>query len=146
MTNFSNCNLKIKFKFGYCSNKFFNVAIKYKDSVTSIFPTQHDEEFIAVYEKSIQLPSEIEIFFSGKDLNQDTIIDDAGNIINDLYVQIEEITLDSFKLNSKYLNQKIDLVTEDGDIHTARYIGFNGKISLQFEENNVLAQTLKANL
>jgi len=145
MTNFSNCNLKIKFKFGYCNNKFFNVAIKYKDSVTSIFPTQHDEEFIAVYENTIQLPTDIEIYFSEKDINQDTIVDDIGNIKEDMYVQIEEISLDSVKLNSKYLHQKISIVTENNDVHTTSYIGFNGKITLNFHENNVFFQVLTAN-
>lgn len=146
MTNFSECRLKIKFKFGYCNNKFFNVDIKYKDSLSSILPVQSDEEFIAVYENLIQLPTDIEIFFSGKDQNQDTIMNSDGEIVEDLYVQIEEITLDYFKLNSKYLNQKIDIVTENGDTHTTSYFGFNGKITLRFGEDNVLAQTLKSNL
>jgi len=99
----------------------------------------------AIFEKEINLPTELVIKTAGKNHKYDTKIDAAGNIYEDLAVQIESISLDSFELSDVYLHQKIKILTESGDEYTTSYFGFNGTIMLNFSESNVFSQVLKEN-
>ena len=99
----------------------------------------------ATYTGLLELPAQVTITTSGKNHRYDTKVDESGNIYEDLAVQIESIKLDSFDLNDKYIHQKINILTESGETHTTSYIGFNGTININFDENNVFAQILKAN-
>jgi len=108
-------------------------------------PVNPSDENYAIFEKQLYLPTELVIKTSGKDHNHDTKIDEAGNIHEDLAVQIESIMLDSFELGEVYLHQKIKILTESGEEHTTSYFGFNGTIVLNFSEKNVFSQVLKAN-
>ena len=138
MTKFNQCDLKIVFKYYRCNNKLINVLV---DNI----PLNPLDNNCAIFEKNIYLPTEIVIKTSGKNLNEDTKIDADGNIYEDLAVQIESISLDSFELNEIYRHQKIKILTESGEEHTASYFGFNGTIVLNFSESNVFLQVLKAN-
>jgi len=100
----------------------------------------------AIFEKEINLPTELVIKTAGKNPKYDTKIDAAGNIYEDLAVQIESISLDSFELSDMYLHQKIKILTESGDEHTTSYFGFNGTILLNFSESNVFSQVVKASM
>ena len=97
----------------------------------------------AIFEKEIHFPTVVVIKTSGKNHNFDTKIDAEGNIYEDLFVQIESISLDSFKLNEKYLHQKIICVAESGDSIITSYLGFNGETKLEFLEENTFLQILK---
>lgn len=137
MTDFNTCALKIVFKYNRCNNKFMNVSV-------------NDEEInpvndYATYEKTLCLPETITIKTSGKNPKYDTKVDSEGKISEDMSVQIESISLDSFELNELYLHQKIKILTDSGDVHTTSYFGFNGTVNLDFLESNVFAQVLMAN-
>ena len=140
MINFNTCNLKIVFKFNECNGKLMKVEV---DCGHSVILEPVDK--YAVFEQQIELPKKVIIRTSGKNHKYDTKMDESGNIYEDLAVQIESIKLDSFDLNEQYLHQKINILTESGETHTTSYIGFNGTINLDFDENNVFAQVLKAN-
>jgi len=140
MINFNTCNLKIVFKFNECNSKLMKVEV---DCGHSVILEPVDK--YAVFEQQIELPKEVIIRTSGKNHRYDTKMDAAGNIYEDLSVQIESISLDSIELNEKYLHQKINILTENGEIFTTSYIGFNGVINLNFSEDNTFTQVLKAN-
>lgn len=108
-------------------------------------PVNPSDENYAIFEKQLYLPTKLVIKIVGKDHNHDTKIDAAGNIYEDLAVQIESISLDSFELSEIYLHQRIKILTESGEEHTTSYFGFNGTIVLDFSESNVFLQVLKAN-
>lgn len=141
MTNFNECKLRIGFKLGKCNNKLFNLSVNGEQ----LIPIQTEDSIIAVYEKNIVLPTQIKICTYGKDNNTDTLIDDNGNIVDDLFVQIDDIHLDNFELNEKFLHQKINVVTENGEVYTTSYIGFNGTTLLDFQEENVFSQVMMCN-
>ena len=140
MINFNTCNLKIVFKFNECNSKLMKVEV---DCGHSVILEPVDK--YAVFEQQIELPKEVVIRTSGKNHKYDTKIDAAGNIYEDMAVQIESISLDSFKLTEIYLHQKIKILTESGEEYTTSYFGFNGSIVLDFSESNVFTQVLKAN-
>ena len=138
MTNFNECKIKIVFKYHSCNNKLMNVLVDND-------PVNPSDENYAIFEKQLYLPTKLVIKIVGKDHNHDTKIDAAGNIYEDLAVQIESISLDSFELSEIYLHQRIKILTESGEEHTTSYFGFNGTIVLDFSESNVFLQVLKAN-
>ena len=138
MTNFNECKIKIVFKYHSCNNKLMNVLVDND-------PVNPSDENYAIFEKQLYLPTKLVIKTVGKDHNHDTKIDAAGNIYEDLAVQIESISLDSFELSEIYLHQRIKILTESGEEHTTSYFGFNGTIVLDFSESNVFLQVLKAN-
>lgn len=141
MTNFSECKLRIRFKLGKCNNKLFNINVNKQE----LIPTETDSSIYAVFEQKIKLPTSIEIRTYGKDPNIDTIIDKDGKIVQDLYAQIIEVSLDNFQIAENYLHQKIKVVTDSGAIHTTSYIGFNALTTLNFCENDVFSQVMVCN-
>jgi len=148
MTNFNQCDLKIVFKYHRCNDKLINVNVfsqVLKTNLVDNIPLNPLDNNCAIFEKKIYLPTEIVIITSGKNFIEDTKIDAAGNIYEDLAVQIESISLDSFELSEVYLHQRIKILTESGEEHTTSYFGFNGTIVLDFSESNVFLQVLKAN-
>lgn len=98
-----------------------------------------------VFEKNIQLPKKLVLKTSGKIDGVDTKVDAKGNIVEDMYIQIESISLDDFPLNEIFLHQRINLLTENGKTNTSNYIGFNGTVNLDFVEDNVFSQVLTLN-
>lgn len=138
MTNFNKCKVKIIFKYHSCNNKLMTVL------VNDILLKPSDNNY-AIFEREINLPTELVIKTAGKNHKYDTKIDADGNIYEDLAVQIESISLDSFELSDVYLHQKIKILTESGDEYTTSYFGFNGTIMLNFSESNVFSQVLKEN-
>lgn len=148
MTKFNQCDLKIVFKYHRCNDKLINVNVFSQVPKTNLvdnIPLNPLDNNCAIFEKKIYLPTEIVIITSGKNLIEDTKIDAAGNIYEDLAVQIESISLDSFELSEVYLHQKIKILIESGEEYTTSYFGVNGIVSLNFSESNVFSQVLKAN-
>jgi len=141
MHDFSKCRLQIKLEFESIGSKIMNVDI----NGHRVIPTDVNGKLLSVTEFDIVLPTEVLITFSNKDPNFDTIVDQTGNITQDLCVKIKSIALDGFKLNEKYLHQKLSIVTENGNSITTSYIGFNGQMSLTFDKSDVFSQYLWLN-
>lgn len=137
MTLFNTCKLKITFKFGKCNNRLMKLIVN--DEV--LIPVDN----YVVFEKNIQLPKKLVLKTSGKIDGVDTKVDAKGNIVEDMYIQIESISLDDFPLNEIFLHQRINLLTENGKTNTSNYIGFNGTVNLDFVEDNVFSQVLTLN-
>lgn len=145
MTNFSKCVLNIKFGYGKVNNKLFKIQVNYNGTIDDLLAYETDKGIFSNYVKEIILPTSIDIVFSGKDNNVDTIVDSEGNIIEDLFVQIQQISLDQFDLNEKFLHQRIVINTNENQSYTTSYIGFNGTVTLNFEEDNIFSQVLALN-
>ena len=61
-------------------------------------------------ELDLVLPENVVIETSGKNSKYDTKMNSKGEIIEDLYVQIESISLDGFPLSEKYIHQMINIL------------------------------------
>jgi hypothetical protein len=138
MHNFNLCTLSITFEFGSVNGKLMQVLVDGE----LIVPGPDLKALVCL---PIRLPANVSILFSNKDSSSDTLVDEHGNIVQDLYVKFSEIRLDGFLLNEKYLHQKIILNTVDGNTVTTSYIGFNGTVTLNFDHPTVFSQYLWLN-
>lgn len=135
MKKFNEVKLHIEFEFSSCNSKFMILTVN-NNTVSPDYP---------FYTCDIMLPEIVKITTSGKDHRYDTIIDKAGNIVEDLFVRIKSISLNNIPLSEVFLHQKIKIKTENGDVHTTSYFGYNGEANLEFLENNIFSQISKAN-
>lgn len=145
MTNFSQCKLRLRFKFGKCNNKLFNVSVIHNNIEFEILPYLVNEEIVGVYENTLILPTKIVIKAKGKNNLVDTKLDENQNIIEDMFVQITHVSLDDFELSENFLYKKMVLNTVNNEKIVTNYIGFNGHIELNFNEDNIFSQYLECN-
>ena len=135
MHDFSQCNIALEFEFGETNGKYMNLAVN-DVAVTPDCPH---------VDLTITLPNTIQLTLSNKGDN-DTIVDDSGNIVQDCYVKLTAIAIDGFKINEKFLHQKVIINTQDGQSITTNYFGFNGTVFLILDRTTVLSQCLYLNL
>lgn len=133
---FDAVEIKILFEFGYVNGK--TMTVKLPDFDIELNPNQ--EKFI---EQSlfVHLPTKLKMEFSGKDMNNDTILQD-NKIIADKYVKICSLKLDMFPVNEVFLSQKIIINCENNSKITTNYVGFNGYIDLFLEKSNIFEQIM----
>lgn len=96
-------------------------------------------------ELEAKLPLQIDISVTGKNQGQDTLLDDQNNIVDDLFVKLNNISLDSVPVPSHVLQKIITFRTESGKILKANYWGFNGIATLTLDQNNVFDQIMTWN-
>jgi len=101
----------------------------------------HEDRLCTGYTADITLPTKITLVVHGKDMNNDTKLDDQGNITEDLYVRIMGVYLDGFNLGEDFLYKKINLITKDG-ILTTPYLGFNGRVEFNLDQPTVFDQVM----
>ena len=94
-------------------------------------------------ELDLMLPENVVIETSGKNPKYDTKMNSKGEIVEDLYVQIESISLDGFPLGEKYIHQMVKINTDEGKHVNTSYLGYNGEVVLEFTEDNAFFQVLK---
>ncbi len=135
MTKFNRCKFKLSLVFGKCNNKY--MTVKVNNLIQKPLDGRVDMELDLV------LPENVVIKTSGKNLKYDTKMNSKGEIIEDLYVKIESISLDGFPLSERYIHQLITMNTDDGNHVSTSYLGFNGEVVLEFAEDNAFFQVLK---
>ena len=139
MSEFATCVLKMNFRYGSCNNKLLQVEVEHQEKTVELTPVKN----FAKFEKQITLPTTVKIKTSGKDNSSDTKIDADGNVIEDLFVEISDIYLDTFRLDDIFLHKHITIQTESGDEHVTNYFG-NGVAEISFTGENIFAQVYKA--
>jgi hypothetical protein len=145
MPNFNKCTVEFSFEFGTIGNKTMSVEIQTPNKQISVVPHQLDSKLINITTIEVDLPTQIMLKFTGKDYNTDTVIDENGKIVQDIYVKILSVSMDGFKLNEKFLHQKIKIFTDQEQEYTTAYIGFNGVVTLDLVEDTVFSQYLTLN-
>ncbi len=130
MANLNSARFEIKLEFGQLSSG--------KTMKATLFYNDHECSGYAV---DVELPAKLKLAVSGKDIAVDTILDDQGNILQDLYVKIIAVSLDGFELNSIFLHQGIKFVTDQDTIITS-YFGYNGYVEFVLDCPNVFQQIM----
>jgi hypothetical protein len=142
MTKINECCIEVEFEFGSVNNKLMQVQLINDQNVVPVNPQHVDNKYQAAAKINVKFPTTVKLEFAGKDPNIDTILDDKGNIVEDLYVKITAIKLDGFALRETFLNQRLTIHTLDNQCWTTNYIGFNGTITINFEKSNTFSQYL----
>ncbi len=127
-------DLTFKFEFGLLNNRHMLVEISFDDHVKKVDPTNSE-----IILKNVKLPNLIFIRFTGKITGKDTIVDNNGNIINDMYIKILEIKMDRLKIPTWVIEKKLSYITEFGNKINSSYIGFNGEMVINIPESNGFA-------
>lgn len=134
--NLSNCHLKIHLEFTEVNESCMSVVIQVQDQTSDLSP---DAPGFYVFEHDISLPETVNLVFSGKDMNRDTVLDESGAIIKDKCVIIRKITLDGFAVDKFYLQKHLELDNGSDKIRS-NYVGHNGSMALVFDRQNVFFQ------
>lgn len=130
----------LDFEFGELSNgKVMTVEIGQNDHWQ---PISRDKNNRATVSVDVDLPSKVSLRFLGKNMNTDTKVDENNNIVEDLYVRINRVSVDGFDMDRAFMHQQIKLVREDGSIVPTCYVGFNGCIDFNFEHDTVFKQVM----
>jgi hypothetical protein len=130
MNNLNRARFKVSLEFGQLPSGKVMTATMF-----------HDGCECPGYAVDIELPTKIKLVISGKDMTTDTILDDKGNIVQDLYVKITGISIDGVGLNSIFLHQGITLITDHGNTITS-YFGHNGHVDFILDQPNVFQQIM----
>lgn len=139
MSEFATCILKMRFRYGSCNNKLLLVEVEQDEQTVELTPVEN----FATFEKQITLPTTVKVSVSGKDNSSDTKTDSDGNVIEDLFVEISDIYLDTFRLDDIFLHKHITIQNDLGDENVTNYFG-NGVAEISFTEENIFAQVYKA--
>jgi hypothetical protein len=131
MSNLSYARFEIRLEFGRLSSgKTMNAVLL------------HDNHECSGFAVDIKLPTKLKLVVSGKDMISDTISDDNGKVVEDLYVKIVKVLLDGIDLGEIFLHQKIKLVTNDGT-WVSSYLGFNGHVDFVIDQPTVFQQIMQ---
>ena len=83
----------------------------------------------AAVDVTVSFPGEIIIELHGKNNNTDTLVNEAGEVIKDKFVQLSHVNVDRIPVNNHFL-QKWPMVN---DSFVTTYFGFNGQAKLTFD-------------
>lgn len=133
------CKLEIFFKFVDIDGQFMGVTVKHHSDESTLLPT---DAAVHCYSTEVELPTQIDLTFFGKNQNNDTKIDEQGNITQDKHVLIKEIRLDNITVEPLYLKRRLKLEHKDG-VNYSNYIGFNGCMKIEFNQPNVFLQIME---
>ena len=114
--------VQLWFKFGAVNNTYMTVHV----NGCPVVPDSSESAMISV---PVSFPGELLIELSGKNNNTDTLVNDAGQIIQDKFVQLTQVKVDRMNVSDHFL-QKWPLVN---DSFTTSYFGFNGQAKLSFD-------------
>lgn len=136
--NLNVCKLEIVFQFSELRNEYMGVKITLPGTESTLLPT---EGTIYCYQQTITLPCRLHLDFFGKNMHKDTEVDSNDTIIRDKHVLLKEIRLDNIPVEPLYLKRHLCLVNDQKTVYS-NYIGFNGRMSIEFEQSNVFSQIL----
>ena len=124
------CKLKIKIEQG---------AIDGRTMLVELMAGSEKTSFNESIEKDIKLPCSVSLLFSGKNNATDTIVDQDNNIVADMYTKILSIELDGISIPEVYIQKYLGIDTGEQKIYSS-YIGFNGKMTLEFQESTLFQE------
>ena len=110
MLKINECCVEIDFEFSYLNNKFMQVQVINGDQVVDVNPTLINNKYLSIAKIDVVLPTNVSLHFKGKNANFDTIMDDQGNITDNLYVKILAIKLDGFGIPEDFLHLLFSLL------------------------------------
>ena len=129
MSFLTHTQLKLIFEISHAGDS--SMGMTFGDSDT--FENFEQDRF--EYETTIQFPTSLVIETFGKGHN-DTVMDHDGNIISDKYIKLLDIQLNGLSCDSYYINDGIWIKANDGRVANSNYWGMNGKVTLDFLEEN----------
>ena len=130
----SNCSaVTLDFDISHVHGRSMSLSIE-TDHATEYFEQLAEGRF--QHTTTIQFPTKFNIVVSGKGPN-DTLVDQDGNIVGDMYIKLNRVSVDGIPCSTNYVHELINC-TDRGDTVQTNYWGFNGVIKLDFSHSNVI--------
>jgi len=123
--------LILEFHVSQLNQKSMSITFINNDLTDTI---KHLDEGEYTYKTKIEFPTKFMIKVAGKGPT-DTQIDDQGNIINDMFIKLTNVTVDGLSCNTEYV-YRTNLHTDSGQVVQSNYWGFNGYVELNFDYAN----------
>ena len=129
MEKINRSHIELSFKFSQVRGEYMTVRIV--DAVGEVIAVPNELEQCTV-STVIDFPGQLIIYLDGKNNNTDTLVNEAGTITQDKFVQLAQVKVDRMGVPDNFL-QKWPLVN---DSFTTTHFGFNGTVKLPFNEPN----------
>ena len=132
-------DLKFSLEIGKC-NGSMSVGIYNNEQQLSFL--ENIIEHNLIFDYNITLPNKIKFVLADKNPKFDTKIDSSGNIIEDKYIQLIDMSLGGIPIKPVTLF-KICRYTVKDKINFDTYWGFDGSAEIDFNEDNFIKWHLK---
>jgi hypothetical protein len=134
-----NSELKLVLEFGALNGTTMQATVQNNTNTWIIDPKKTERVEHAM---SITLPTEIVLTVSGKNMIDDTTVDQTGKIIADKYIKLHSMLIDGMPVPVHLLEQKITLVTDTHQSIVSNYFGHNGTCKITLPKPNAFLQIL----
>lgn len=138
MTNFNISNVTLTFEFAGLNDEFMSLQVINGDEVKNVTPENNTVGL------TVEFPTAIKLAVSGKNMDRDTKMDDAGNIIADKHIKLTGLVIDRFTVDPEIVKTLPVIGTADSEFRSS-YFGFNGEVILPFEGKSALHWIIKNN-
>lgn len=91
---------------------------------------------------AVNLPTTVNLRFTGKNQGHDTVLDQNGQIVQDLCVKIKNFYIGQIPIDWFVLNKIMRFISESQQEFYTNYVGFNGELILQLDHSNVFDQIM----
>lgn len=130
-----NTNIKIELEFGLC-NGSMNVDIYETDHLISTVNGSNNTSITV--NTSINLPCDLKFVLTNKNNKKDTIVDSTGKIIADKFVILKKLVVGRIPVHTTTLFKVCRLTTDCGKDLYNTFWGFNGIVTIDFNNSNLL--------
>jgi hypothetical protein len=130
-------DLKLELEFGHC-NGAMTVLVKDKLTNAVLLEVANPEENIVSSDLEVPFPCNLVIEVSGKNMNTDTQVNEAGQVIADKFVKVSKMHVGRIPVLEKNLFALCNYHKEDGTTANDTYWGWNGTIDLDFNQSSVI--------
>jgi hypothetical protein len=115
---------------GHVDNKSMSLFISVDDQI--LYNANQTQENKLNFKFSIGTAQNLLIKVDGKKIN-DTKIDPQGNILQDKFVRVDRLTVNSYPLAKWMLESKVfQFIDSQGNISNSNYFGKNGQTTVNF--------------
>ena len=138
--NLRQCSAEFEFEFSEVNDKLMQVVIEESGVRYPVAASLVNNKWLATIKVNFDLPTVVSLIFDGKIPGTDTKVDHKGRIVQDLCVKINTVKIDGFPLPEKFFWSGLVLETAQGEQIKGSYVGFNGKITLNFSKSTAFSQ------
>lgn len=143
MLSWNKTEISIDFQARSYQGRTMSLEIRNEDRAWKYDPLPVDH---MTWNACIHLPCSVTLLFAGKK-HDDTQVDEAGNIVHDMCVIIQDIRLDGISCWRHWPELGIVLEREDSDdILLGKHITANGRVDLPLQEANAMFWLVKSTL
>jgi hypothetical protein len=133
MVNWNKSKISIDFNATAVNDRTMSLIIVYGDKSWKFLPLPRE---ITTWSTDICFPSKLSLLFGGK-TQSDTKVDSHGNIISNMGVAIENISLDGIDCWKWWTEHATILELDDSDeILLGKNVCSNGRVDLRFDQDN----------